>query len=166
MFGTCIWLYGVTCENSINRESYLNRSWDNKRPGVVSDAPQKVTPSLECPCHALRTDLFEMPSRLLIGFGPYDLTVTRCHSVRAGVCHLNPLSTWPHQSVFCTTASIPFQQSDFRTLSCEKMQEAHGPLSGRRLGWLSVPGESAMDLRLLDCSSLRFLVRTVRRLCL
>lgn len=31
--------YGVTCENSINGESYLNSSWDNERPGAVSDVP-------------------------------------------------------------------------------------------------------------------------------
>lgn len=63
---------GVTCENSISGESYLNSSWDNKRPGVVSDVPQKVIPFLKCQCCALRTGPCKVPCRFIIGFGLYD----------------------------------------------------------------------------------------------
>lgn len=63
---------GVTCENSIIGESYLNSSWDNKRPGVVSDVPQKVIPFLKCQCCALRPGPCKVPCRFIIGFGLYD----------------------------------------------------------------------------------------------
>lgn len=82
---------GVTCENSISGESYLNSTWDNKRPGVVSDVPQKVIPFLKCQCCALRPGPCKVPCRFIIGFGLYDWQGLDITPVRARVCCLTPL---------------------------------------------------------------------------
>lgn len=114
---------GVTCENSISGESYLNSSWDNKRPGVVSDVPQKVVPFLKCQCGALRPGPCKVPCRFIIGLGLYDWQGLDSTPVRARVCRLTPLQTWPCHSGFCTTASIPFQQPISENTGPEKTRE-------------------------------------------
>lgn len=126
LLGTCIWLYGVTCENSISGESYLNSSWDNKDLALCLMFLKKVPPFLKCQCYALRINLCKVPCRFIIGFGLYNWQwlglLLEQESAIVLLCRHDPIKVG-----FALQQTSPFSSLISENTGPEKMWEAHGP---------------------------------------